>query len=44
MHALGFTMLLGGMYVAAAVGIWGLLAVTTILAALPSGQKQIIEA
>jgi cytochrome c oxidase assembly protein subunit 15 len=44
MHALGFNMLLGGMYVAAAVGIWGLLVVTTILAALPSGQKQIIEA
>ncbi len=32
-------MLLGGMYVAAAVGIWGLLVVTTILAALPSGSS-----
>lgn len=35
----GFNGLLGGMYVAAAAGIWALLVVTTVLAALPSGSS-----
>ena len=36
----GFNGLLGGMYVAAAAGIWALLVVTTVLAALPSGSSK----